>query len=101
MMAWATPQQILDNGGGLFRNNFRKWRAIGSAALSCAYFAVGRGDAYTGFDNNLWDIAAGAVIAKEAGARLTNDKGIVWNINFRNIVAANKILHKKILAAIK
>lgn len=99
-MAWATPKEILDKGDGLFKNNFRKWRALGSAALSIAYVAASRGDAYIGFCNNLWDIAAGAVIAKEAGAHLTNDRGEVWNINHQNIIAANKILHKKILAAL-
>lgn len=42
-------------------------RNIGSSALSLAYAAVGRFDAYWTFSVSLWDIAAGALIVKEAG----------------------------------
>ena len=43
-------------------------RAIGTAALSIAYQACGRFCLYYGRNLKLWDIAAGIIIAKEAGA---------------------------------
>lgn len=42
-------------------------RNIGSSALSLAYVARGRFDGYWTFSVSLWDIAAGAIIIKEAG----------------------------------
>ncbi len=42
-------------------------RNIGSSALSLAYTAMGRFDAYWTFSVSLWDIAAGALILEEAG----------------------------------
>ncbi len=44
-------------------------RAIGTSALSLAYVASGRVDAYWTFSVSLWDIAAGAIIVKEAKGR--------------------------------
>ncbi len=41
-------------------------RAIGTSALSLAYTAAGRFDAYWTFSVSLWDIAAGAILVKEA-----------------------------------
>lgn len=48
---------------------YRKARWIGSAALSIAYVAAGRGDAYFEKGVMLWDVAAGLAIASGAGAR--------------------------------
>jgi myo-inositol-1(or 4)-monophosphatase len=49
-------------------------RCSGSAALDLAYVASGRLDGYFHNKINLWDVAAGALMIKEAG-------GIVNNIN--------------------
>ena len=49
-------------------------RCSGSAALDLAYVASGRFDGYFQKKINLWDIAAGALMVKEAG-------GIVNDIN--------------------
>jgi myo-inositol-1(or 4)-monophosphatase len=48
---------------------FRKLRWIGSAALSLAYVACGRGDVYYEQDIMLWDIAAGVPIVLGAGGK--------------------------------
>jgi len=47
-------------------------RKTGSAALDMAYVASGRFDGYFQKNLKLWDIAAGIVIAKEAGAYINN-----------------------------
>jgi myo-inositol-1(or 4)-monophosphatase len=40
---------------------------LGSAALSLAYVASGRADAYQENDIAIWDVAAGIAIVKAAG----------------------------------
>ena len=47
--------------------NYRKIRMIGSAALSLAYTAAGRCDAYFERNIRLWDIAAGLALLKSVG----------------------------------
>jgi myo-inositol-1(or 4)-monophosphatase len=46
---------------------FKKIRLLGSAALSLAYVACGRCDAYTEEDIMFWDAAAGIALVKSAG----------------------------------
>lgn len=47
--------------------SYRKVRLLGSAALSLAYVASGRADAYYENDIAIWDVAAGIAIVKAAG----------------------------------
>jgi myo-inositol-1(or 4)-monophosphatase len=49
---------------------FMKIRMIGSAALSLAYVAAGRGDAYYERHIRTWDIAAGLAIVLAGGGRI-------------------------------
>ena len=53
-------------------------RKSGSAALDMAYVASGRFDGYFQKNLNLWDIAAGIIIVKEAG-------GIINEIDLSNL----------------
>ena len=46
------------------------YRKSGCAALDMAYVACGRYDGYFQHDLNLWDIAAGIILVKEAGGLL-------------------------------
>ena len=50
-------------------------RRLGSAALNLCYVAQGRLDAYWAGALKVWDIAAGALIATEAGATLSRQNG--------------------------
>ena len=50
-------------------------RRLGSAALDLCYVAAGRFDGFWELALNAWDVAAGGVIAEQAGARVTNLKG--------------------------
>jgi len=50
--------------------NFKKVRAFGSAALSLAYVACGKVDAYAEKGIMLWDIAAGLALVKSAGGEI-------------------------------
>lgn len=64
-------------------------RSLGSAALDMAYLAAGRFDGLWINNAKPWDIAAGAILIKEAGGMIsdTNDKGNP--VYTGNVVAAN------------
>ena len=65
-------------GGKIIKEPDLPYRKSGCAALDMAYVASGRYDGYFQHDLNLWDIAAGIIIVKEAG-------GIVSKINLKCI----------------
>jgi myo-inositol-1(or 4)-monophosphatase len=50
-------------------------RRLGSAAVDICYAACGRFDAFYEYDLKAWDVAAGIIIAKEAGAKISDFKG--------------------------
>lgn len=53
-------------------------RSIGSAALNFSYVASGSLDCYWEIGCWSWDVCAGIVIAREAGARVYGRDGAVW-----------------------
>lgn len=71
--------------------NYKKIRILGSAALSLAYVAAGRGEAY--YENNikLWDVAAGIALVKSAGGMFSMIKSTVPNAV--TLTASNKLTH--------
>ena len=76
-------------------------RRLGSAALDLCYVAAGRFDGYWEIRMNAWDIAAGGLIAEQAGARVTNLAGEVDYISPpQSILAANPHLHPQMLAVL-
>lgn len=64
----------------------RDIRRAGSAALDLCWVACGRVDAYYEFGLNDWDMAAGALIVREAGGRTGTFAGAPAGVN--TIVAA-------------
>ncbi|TCS61957.1 myo-inositol-1(or 4)-monophosphatase [Primorskyibacter sedentarius] len=78
-----------------------------SLAYRMALIAQGRFDAMlTLRDSWEWDIAAGALICAEAGARVTDRRGNALSFNARHpkahgVVAANPPLHRAFLAALR
>ena len=80
--------------GGKIDNNYDfSFRKTGSAALDLAYVAAGRYDGYFQKKLNLWDIAAGIIILKEAGG-LINEIDIS-NSKDINIIASNSEINAK------
>jgi len=67
----ATMDKVLPTFNELI-HRVRKIRMMGAAALSMAYVAGGRMDAYVEYGLRLWDIAAGGLILERAG-------GDFWN----------------------
>lgn len=78
----------------------RQVRDLGSAALDLCYTGCGRFDSIFILGTNPWDIAAGMLVIKEAGGRVTDLNGNPANPFMDNLVAANKGIHKKLMALI-
>ena len=76
-------------------------RRIGSAAVDLSYVACGRFDGYFEYNLNPWDVAAGALIVKNAGGTITNFSGGEEFLNSREIIAGNGYIGNTILEIIK
>ena len=64
-----------------------------STALDLCYVASGRLDGYYERGIWAWDIAAGSLILEEAGGKATDYRGGELNLEGREIVASNGVLH--------
>lgn len=68
-------------------------RRMGSAALDLCYVACGRVDGFWEIGLSPWDVAAGAVIVKEAGGVITDFDGTDQAVWSGNVIASNGLLH--------
>ena len=75
-------------------------RRAGSAALDLAYVAAGRFDGFWEFGLKQWDLAAGALIAREAGAIVADADGSERFMQTGNIVAASPRVYRDMHAVI-
>jgi len=77
-------------------------RRLGSAALDLCYVGAGRLDGYWEGELQTYDLAAGSIIAEEAGAKVTHLDGSTDLLHKPcTILAANPTLHEKMLASIQ
>jgi myo-inositol-1(or 4)-monophosphatase len=76
-------------------------RRLGSAALDLCFLACGRFDGY--WEENLkpWDTAAGALIASEAGATLSDFSNQPYRIEKKQILATNGRIHRQMLSTLQ
>jgi len=72
-------------------------RRAGSAALDLAYVAAGRMEAFWEFNLNPWDTAAGILLVKEAGGRVTDFSGAHFRLDSREILASNGLIHEELV----
>ncbi|HTB07115.1 MAG TPA: inositol monophosphatase family protein [Bacteroidia bacterium] len=72
-------------------------RRIGSASVDLCYVACGRFEAFYEYGLKPWDVAAGALIVKEAGGSLSDFKGDNDYIFGQTIVASNTHVHKEFM----
>jgi myo-inositol-1(or 4)-monophosphatase len=87
---------------GYFSRRSQGVRRLGSAALDLCYVAAGRLDGYWELSIKDWDIAAGALIAQEAGAMVSKVDGSTELLSPPNsILAANPSLYPLILAGLR
>ena len=79
---------VLENTAGFRRN--------GAASLDLAYVAAGRFEGYWEDALNPWDVAAGALIVKEAGGFIGTVRGSGNPVYDGDILATNALLSDKI-----
>jgi myo-inositol-1(or 4)-monophosphatase len=72
-------------------------RRAGSAALDLCCVACGRFDGFWEFNLNPWDTAAGVLIVQEAGGRATDFKGGPFQLDSRETLASNGLVHQAML----
>lgn len=72
-------------------------RRAGAAAIDLAYVACGRLDLFWEFALNPWDVAAGALLVREAGGNVTGMRGEPFALNSPHILADNGVLHEETL----
>lgn len=80
---------------------FYRIRDFGVGSLALCYLAQGGFDVYIQDSFALQDHGAGALVAREAGAVITDLKGREFSPQAKDIIAANPLLHKKIVQLIK
>jgi myo-inositol-1(or 4)-monophosphatase len=71
-------------------------RRFGSAALDLAWVAAGRYDGFWEEDLEMWDIAAGILLVREAGGFVTDFRGADRALQTGQVLAANDQLHSKL-----
>ena len=72
-------------------------RRAGSAALDLCNVACGNFDGFWEFNLNPWDTAAGVLIVEEAGGKVTRFDGSPFELNSRETVATNGLIHEALL----
>ena len=70
-------------------------RRSGSAALDLAYVASGKFDGYFQKKLNIWDVAAGIILVKEAGG-IINDIDTTKHENIK-VLASNSEINEKLI----
>ena len=73
-------------------------RRLGSAALDLCYVACGRLDGFWEQNLNAWDTAAGALIALEAGAVITDFSNKPFAMTDKEILATNGKIHQEMIS---
>jgi len=76
-------------------------RRTGSAAMDLCYVACGRFDGYYEMKLNPWDKAAGMLIVKEAGGKLTDFSGNALKLTSVQNLATNGTVHQEMLKTLK
>lgn len=89
---------------GLFRDLLHRThgiRRLGSAAADLAYVACGRFEAFYEYGLNPWDVAAGILLVREAGGRVSAFLPGKNPLFDEEMVASNGSVHDELLALIR
>lgn len=72
-------------------------RRCGSAAMDLCYVACGRFDGFWELKLSPWDMAAGALIVREAGGQISDFRNEEFSIFGSEILASNGLIHHKMV----
>jgi myo-inositol-1(or 4)-monophosphatase len=75
-------------------------RRSGSASLDLCSVAAGRLDGYWELKLHPWDVAAGGLIVREAGGKVSDFSGTRYSIHDKEIIASNGVIHDQMLEVI-
>ncbi len=84
---------LMENSHGL--------RRMGSAAVDLAYVACGRFDGFYEYNLNPWDVAAGTLIVRQAGGKVSDFSGGKNFIFGKEIIASNRKIFDEFLSLVK
>jgi myo-inositol-1(or 4)-monophosphatase len=76
-------------------------RRCGSAALDLCYVACGRFDGFWELKLHPWDVAAGGLIVREAGGRLSDFDGREFDIHKPEALATNGLIHEQMMQVLQ
>ncbi len=77
--------------------NAQAIRRAGSAALDLAYVAAGRFDGFWELKLKPWDMAAGCLLVREAGGRVSDIHGAEFTLDAPHVAASNGLIHDRML----
>ena len=72
-------------------------RRLGSAAADLCYVACGKADGFWEIGLHHWDSAAGILLVKESGGKVSRMDGKVFSIHDQQLLATNGYLHQEML----
>lgn len=75
-------------------------RMYGCATWDLCQIAKGQADLAVDFTGMPWDLAAGALIVEEAGGKVTDMQGGMWNASMEGYIASNGKVHDQVLKII-
>jgi len=75
-------------------------RRDGSAALDLCYVAMGRYDGFWEMKLHPWDLAAGSIMVREAGGRVSDFGNGEFNIDSGEILATNGLIHGQMVSVL-
>jgi myo-inositol-1(or 4)-monophosphatase len=76
-------------------------RRDGSAGLNLSYVAAGRFDGFWELKLSPWDMAAGALIVREAGGTVTGLRGEPFDLYGGGVVASNGLIHQEMVSVLR
>lgn len=82
---------------GRVHQHVRSIRRLGAAALDLCYIACGRIEGFWELKLQPWDVAAGVLMVREAGGKVTGASGEPYDINERQLIASNGHIHAGLL----
>lgn len=99
-LSGSNAEENLARLGRISKNVFNV-RNLGAAVFNIGYVAAGLADACVEFKLQPYDGAAGALLVREAGGKVTDMRGKEWELDSPNMVATNGKVHDAILSRIK
>lgn len=107
LLATGFPYDIRETAADNF-DHFRNFalrahavRRAGSAALDLCYVAAGRFDGFWEMKLGPWDLAAGSLMVREAGGKVTDFLGTPLVLDGKYVLASNGKIHREMIQLLK